>query len=205
MAVFSVFLQLLSNSALAQYTTFARVRVANGPILEYPSHWKIADEATVQNRVHAGRATADAASIDMTGFQQRDRVIIESQPSPSAAQIRASIITPQDYKQEDLRTATSSDLRALKIDFETMFRKISASGTVKLEKMGEPRVEKVAGRFALVIPYTRYTESDPVLWEVEQIKIPFEDRLLSITVSYRTSDAATMKPIIARVKSTLLF
>lgn len=205
LALLAVALQLPTASVLAQHAAFARVRVADGPTLEYPAHWKIADEATVQNRVHAGQATADAAGVDISGFQKRNRVVIESQPSPSTAQIRASIVTPQEYTQDDLRAVTASDLLALKNEFEKTFRKMSASGTVKLHKMGEPLIAKVGGRSALVISYTRYSESDPVLWHVEQIKIPFEDRLLSMTVSYRTSDAAVMKPIIERVKRTLAF
>ncbi|WP_194944637.1 hypothetical protein [Limnohabitans sp. 2KL-3] len=204
-AVATVALYLAVTSTHAQHASYARVRLADGPVLEYPSHWKIADDATVQNRVHASQATAEAAGIDLNSFQKRNRIIIESQPSPSAAQIRASIITPQEYTQEDLRAATANDLRTLKTQFETMFRSMSASGTVKLHKMSEPRIEKVAGKFALVIPYTRYTEFDPVLWVVEQVKIPFEDKTLSISISYRTSDASAMKPILERIKRTLLF
>lgn len=204
-AVATVALYLAVTSTHAQHASYARVRLADGPVLEYPSHWKIADDATVQNRVHASQATAEAAGIDLNSFQKRNRIIIESQPSPSAAQIRASIITPQEYTQEDLRAATANDLRTLKTQFETMFRSMSASGSVKLHKMSEPRIEKVAGKFALVIPYTRYTEFDPVLWVVEQVKIPFEDKTLSISISYRTSDASAMKPILERIKRTLLF
>jgi len=205
LAVIAAALYLTASSALAQHASYARVRVSGGPVLEYPSHWTIVDEATVQNRVHAGQATADAAGVDLSGFQKRNRVIIESQPSPNTAQIRASIVTPQEYTQEDLRATTASDLRTLKTEFEAMSRKMSASGTVKFHKIGEPRIELVAGKLALVIPYTQYTESDPVLWQVEQIKIPFADRLLSMTVSYRTSDASAMKPITERVKRTLTF
>lgn len=200
-----VALHLTTTTAQAQHASYARVRVSGGPVLEYPSHWKIADEATVQNRVHGGQATADAAGVDMSGFQKRNRVIVESQPFPSTAQVRASIVTPQEYTQEDLRAATPSDLQALKTDFEATFRKLSASGAIKLHKMGQPRIEKIAGKLALVIPYTRFTETDPVLWQVEQIKIPFEDRLLSMTISYRTSDTSTMQSIVERVKRTLTF
>ncbi|MEY2860375.1 MAG: hypothetical protein RL392_833 [Pseudomonadota bacterium] len=202
---FAAAILVLWTASFAQHTSFSRVRVADGPVIEYPTHWKIADESTVQNRVHSGQASADAAGVDMSGFQKRNRVIIESQPSPSTAQIRASIVTPQDYTQEDLRAVTTSDLQAVKTDFESMFQKLSATSAVKLRKMGEPKIEKIAGRLALVIPYTRYTASDPVVWLVEQIKIPFEDRLLSMTISYRTSDADAMKPILERVKRTLVF
>ncbi|RFC35078.1 MAG: hypothetical protein DID92_2727744511 [Candidatus Nitrotoga sp. SPKER] len=194
-----------STVAYSQQATFARVRVTNGPTLEYPAHWKIADEATVQNRVHAGQATADAAGVNLSGFQKQNRVVVESTPFPNTAQIRASIVKPQEYSQEDLRLATFQDLQALRALFESTFRKLSASGTVKVDKVGEPRVERIAGKLALVIPYTRYTESDRVLWQVEQIKIPFEDRLLSMTLSYRTSDTTAMKPILERVKRTLQF
>lgn len=194
-----------STVAYSQQATFARVRVTNGPTLEYPAHWKIADEATVQNRAHAGQATADAAGVDLSGFQKRNRVVVESTPFPNTAQIRASIVKPQEYSQEDIRLATPQDLQALRAEFESTFRKLSASGTVKVDKVGEPRVERIAGKLALVIPYTRYTESDRVLWQVEQIKIPFEDRLLSMTLSYRTSDTTAMKPILERVKRTLQF
>lgn len=195
----------VASPAASQHAVFARVRVQGGPVVEYPSHWKLADEATVQNRVHAGQAVADAAGVDVSGFQKRARVIIESQPGPPTAQIRASIVTPQEYTQADLRAATAADLRAVKSEFEAVFRKMSSTGTVKVQQVSEPRVESIAGRLALVIPYTRYTESDPVLWQVEQIKIPFEDRILSMTISYRTSDAAAMKPILQRVKKTLTF
>lgn len=201
----AIALQLAATSIWAQHAVFARVRVANGPVLEYPAHWKIADEATVQNRVHSGQATADAAGVDLSGFQKRNRVIIVSQPGPSTAQIRASIVTPQEYSQDDLRVATAEDIRSLKAEFEATFREMSGGGTVKLHKMGEPRVEKIAGRYALIIPYTRYTVADPAIWQVEQIKIPFEDRLLSMTVSYQSSDTTTMKPILERIKRTLAF
>ena len=193
------------SAAYSQQATFARVRVENGPTLEYPAHWKIADEATVQNRIHAGQAMADAAGIELSGFQKRNRVVIESLPLPNTAQIRASIVKPQAYSQEDLRVATPQDLEAVRVEFDTSFRKLSASGTVKVDKVGTVRVERIAGRLALVIPYTRYTESDRVLWHVEQIKIPFEDRLLSMTLSYKTSDSTAMKPILDRVKRTLQF
>lgn len=198
-------LLVAATPTCAQIAAFSRVRVANGPVLEYPAHWKIADEATVQNRVHAAQATADAASIDISGFRKRGRVIIESEPAPHSAQIRASIVTPQDYSQNDLRTITAETLRLTQAEFEADFRKMSAAGTVRLHKMGELRVEKVAGKFALVVPYTRYTVVDPEVWQVEQIKIPFEDRLLSLTLSYRSSDTAAMKPILDRVKRTLAF
>ena len=194
-----------STVAYSQQATFARVRVTNGPTLEYPAYWKIADEATVQNRVHAGQAMADAAGVNLSGFQKRNRVVVESTPFPNTAQIRASIVKPQEYSQEDLRLATPQDLQALRAVFESTFRKLSASGTVKVDKVGEPRVERIAGKLALVIPYTRYTESDRVLWQVEQIKILFEDRLLSMNFSYRTSDTTAMKPILERVKRTLQF
>lgn len=201
-----VFAHIVTGTvALAQHATYARVRVSNGPVLEYPSHWKIADEATVQNRTHTTQALAEVAGVDINGIQKRSRVVIESQPSPNTAQIRASIVTPQEYTQDGLRTATANDLQALKADFEVVFRKMSDSGAVKLHKMAEPRIERLADKFALVISYTRYTLTDPVLWQVEQIKIPFENRMLSLTISYRTSDSVTMKPIVDRVKRTLIF
>ena len=192
-------------STWAQTTAFSRVRVVDGPVLEYPAHWKIADEASVQNRVHGAQAIADAANVDVTRFQKRSRVIIESQPFPISAQIHASIVTPQEFTQDDLKVTTADDLRQLKVEFETNFRKMSASSMVKLSEVGEVRVEKVAGRLALVIPYTRYTTADPEIWHVEQLKIPFENRILSMTVSYQSSQAAMMKPILERVKRTLAF
>ena len=152
------------SPAYSQQATFAHVRVENGPTLQYPAHWKIADETTVQNRIHAGQAMADAAGIELTGFKKRNRVVIESSPFPNTAQIRASVLSPQAYSQE-----------------ESSSRKLTSSDTVKIEKVGTVQVERIAGRLALVIPYTRYTQSDRVLWHVEQIKIPFEDRLLSMT------------------------
>ena len=192
-------------AALSQTVAYKRIRVADGPTLEYPAHWVLADEATIQNRVHAAQATADAAGIDISGFQKRNRVVIESLPRPNAAQIRASIVTPQEYSQEDLKATSTEDLRSLKRVFEESFRKMSAAGTVKVQKVGDLRVESIAGRLALIVPYTRNTEANSELWQVEQIKIPFDKRMLSMTISYRIADLNTMKPILERVKRSVQF
>ena len=201
----TLFGSLLSTSAFSQHASFARVRVADGPTLEFPAHWVLMDEANVQNRVHSGQAIADAAGIDLSGFQKRSRVIIESLPRPNAAQIRASIVIPQEYTQQDLSKATPEELRGLKKMYETTFRKASASMTVKLHKMGEVRIDKIAGHIALVIPYITYSEESAEKWQFEQIKIPFENKLLSMTVSYRVGEHNTMKPILERVKQSLKF
>lgn len=192
-------------SALSQTGAYKRIRVADGPTLEYPAHWVLADEATIQNRVHAGQAVADAAGIDISSFEKRNRVIVESIPRPNSAQIRASIVTRQQYSQEELKATTAEDLRSLKQEFEESFRKASAAGTVKVQKVSDLRIEKISGRLALVIPYTRNSEANPDLWHVEQIKIPFDERMLSMTISYKLADLNTMKPILERVKRSVQF
>lgn len=196
---------IFASPAIGQSTAFKRVQVTDGPTVEYPAHWTLADDATIQNRVHASQAIADAAGVDLSGFQRRNRVIIESLPRPNTAQIRASIVTPQQYSESDLRNASPEYLQSLKRGFEEISREQSATSTVKVQKVGAVRVEKIAGRYALVVPYTRTSEANPDVWQVEQIKIPFENKILALTLSYRLADLNTMKPILERVKHSVQF
>jgi len=203
----SVFICLVSiwNISFAQNADFRKIKVINGPTIEYPAHWKILDDATVLNQVHSSQASADAAGINLDGFIRRNRVVIHSLPIPNKASVRASIVTPTQYSQLELSKINRKDLINLKKDYELHFREMSAVSAVRLQHMEELRVESIGGKLALVIPYIRYTESSSALWHVEQIKVPFEDRMLSLTLSYQISDAGTMKPILSRIKSSVKF
>lgn len=130
------------NTALAQDVDFSQVQVISGPTLEYPAHWKLAGEDTIQNRAHSAQAVTDIAGIDFPHFKKRNRVVIESQPAPSAAQIRASIVTPQNYTQADLSALSAVDLQTIKLDLERSFSKVSAAGPVKVHDINEPTIEK---------------------------------------------------------------
>ena len=86
------------------------------------------------------------------GVNRRSRAIINSVPRPNTAQIRASLVEPLEYSQEDLKTARPVDLQAVKAEFEKNFRLASISGPIKVQQVGTVRVERMSGKFALVIP-----------------------------------------------------
>ena len=176
-----VALHLTTTTAQAQHASYARVRVSGGPVLEYPSHWKIADEATVQNRVHGGQATADAAGVDMSGFQKRNRVIVESQPFPSTAQVRASIVTPQEYTQEDPVSYTHLDV----------YKRQAKPGTPSIRLLAEDRAGGATEIAEAWLEAEQTLESLPRIAAARRLPMMESPEGLSLAVQYQLMSRQT--------------
>ena len=126
---------LSCTASLAQHANYAKVRVGNGPTLEYPAHWLIADDAIGKNLVHSTQALIEGSGVKSNGNQIRDVVLIESRPRPAAAVIDASIVRPQQYSQADLRSMSPDDLRSIRQVLDTGMRQLFAKSPARSSKI----------------------------------------------------------------------
>lgn len=198
-----MFCAALSQSAHAQQGSYTRVELPQHLSIEVPSHWKVLPRASRANVAAAGRAMMESAEQDASTGKKETLLAVNATPEPSGAMVRVSVTRPPEYSQEDLKAATTSDLKELEVELSQVYRKLEAAGGPTVIQMHPVRLETVAGRRALSISYRRTSAAGPSPWQVVQYKVPLSDRLVEVTLSYRESDAALWRPILEKVKRSL--
>lgn len=196
---------LACSSAAAQASDYKRLQLSYGISLEVPSHWTILSQSTRSNLQAAGRAVAENAGLEGLGGRKENILAVNSSPAPTGAMIRVSVTRPPDYSQADLVSATPADLEGIANEMLTIFKKMETSGGPKVIQVQTVKIEFHNKYRVLVLPYTRHDKFSPSSWQVTQYKIPLDDRIIEVTLSHRESDAMVWKPILEKVKRSILF
>jgi hypothetical protein len=196
---------LASGPALAQTGDYRRLQLSYGISLEVPTHWTILSQSTRNNLQAAGRAITENAGLEGSNGGKENLLAVNAAPAPTGAMIRVSVTRPPDYSQADLALATQADLKDLASELLMNFKRMEASGGPKIIQIQPARIEVHNKYRVLVLPYTRHDNVGPSAWQVTQYKIPLEDRLIEVTLSHRESDAVVWRPILEKVRRSILF
>lgn len=194
-----------SGPALAQTGDYRRLQLNYGISLEVPTHWTILSQSTRSNLQAAGRAMTENAGLEGSSGRKESLLAVNASPAPTGAMIRVSVTRPPDYSQADLASATQADLRDLANELLMNFKKMEASGGPRVIQIQPARIDVYNKYRVLVLPYTRHDKLGPSAWQVTQYKIPLDDRLIEVTLSHRESDAVVWRPILEKVRRSILF
>lgn len=201
-------LAIVANFMAPSFATeniYKQVSLPDGISIEIPAHWTILSQDTRKNIAAAGRAMTDNAGIDGGGNKKQTLLAVNAVPTPPGAMIRVSVSMPPEYSQSDLARATPHELKVLQQDMLQLFKKMEAGGGPEIVEFQPLQVELFKNSRALVIRYVRKSTNGPSLWQVTQYKIPVENRLIELTLSYRQSDSVMWRPILERVKRSIQF
>lgn len=193
------------SPSFAAENIYKQVSLPDGISIEIPAHWTILSQDTRKNIAAAGRAMTDNAGVDGDSNQRQTLLAVNAIPTPPGAMIRVSISMPPEYSQSDLARATPHELKVFEQELLQLFRKMEASGGPVIVEIQPLQVELFKNSRALVIRYVRKSANGPSLWQVTQYKIPVENRLIELTLSYRQSDSVMWRPILERVKRSVVF
>lgn len=196
---------VVCNPAAAQTGDYKRLQLSYGISLDVPSHWTLLSQSTRNNLQAAGNAITENAGLESKGGRKENILAVNASPAPTGAMIRVSVTRPPDYSQADLASATPADLKNLANEVLIVFKKMEDSGGPKVIQVHPGRIEIHNKYRVLVLPYTRHDNFGPSSWHVTQYKIPLDDRLIEMTLSYRESDSIVWKPILERVKRSISF
>jgi hypothetical protein len=196
---------LLFEPAHAQQGSYTRIPLAHGLSVEVPSHWVVLSQANRSNLAAAGSAMMESVDQAPSTAKKETLLAVNALPDPTGAMVRLSVSTPPEYSQDDLATATASDLKEMEAGLLGLFRRLESAGGPKVIQMQSVRIETIRGLRALVMPYRRLSPTGPSPWQVVQYKIPMGNHLIELTLSHRESDAIVWRPILEKVKRSLQF
>lgn len=191
--------------AFATDYTYKRMQLSHGISIEMPWHWTVLPEDFRKNLAASSQAMQDNAGIESVPGQKKGLLAVNATPTPTGAMIRVSVTEPPDYTQSDLAKATPRELKEVEREVLLAFKKMEASGGPVIIEMQSVQIEPFKNYRALAIRYVRKSVNGPSPWQVTQYKIPVDNRLIELTLSYRQSDSAIWRPILERVKRSVQF
>jgi len=196
---------LLAQTAVAKDTGFVRVNLAYGISLDVPEHWDVLSKENRKNIAAAGVAIAQNAGADRPSGSKEPLLAVNATPNPAGATIRVSVTSPSGFTQSELAAMSSADLKEIEVGMLKTFKQTESAGGPKIIEMQPVRIEMINGYRVLILPYLRVGAIEPSPWQVTQYKIPVSNRMIEITLSHRMSDAVVWRPILERVKRSVIF
>lgn len=199
-------LVMFAVPAFAKDDAYKRVSLEHGISIEIPAHWTILSTDTRNNLAASSQAMMKNADIEDDIGEKKGLLAVNATPKPAGAMIRVSVVMPPYLTQSDLASATPHELKEAEQGMLDVAKKIEASGGPAIINMQPVQIESFSNIYrALVFRYERKGVNVPSPWQVAQYKIPVENKIIELTLSYRQSDAVIWKPILERVKRSIMF
>jgi hypothetical protein len=188
----------------AREPMYTRASLAGGISIEYPTHWFVIGAEQSKNLVLSGSAAAELAGNEIDTNKVR-LFSVNASPAPTGAMIGLSLTTPAELSQTDLVGVTEGDLRFAAEEFRKSMEAAEPFSGIKVLEVQSVTTERFGQELALVFRYRRASQKGPSPWQVTQYKIPHNDRLIELTLSYRESDQWVWRPILEHVKRSLTY
>jgi len=198
-------LTLFYQPVLSQDTSFRKLSLAYNISIDIPSHWLVLSKDTRKNIAAYAQASIDNAGIEGIIADKTRILAVNSAPNPTGATIRISVSIPPDYDQNDLAATTTTDLKYIRSELFSGFKKLESPGGLKVLEMQSTRIELLNNYRALVFSYIRAGVKGPSPWLVTQYKIPSGNKMIELTLSNRQSNAFLWMPIMERIKRSIRF
>ena len=199
----------VGNSS-AQESNYRCIEVGKRVSLEVPNHWHVRDLDERRNIAAAGEAIMDAVGRK-NELSHVTSLSVVSQPGPVGAIIRISFIPIDKLSQSDVRSALQSDREGTLREVETAFRKEKAVLSKGMEKQGIKIIgqesfgfDSIGNMTAFTLSYRRTSAVGPSPFLVTQYHVPVGLEKVLITLSYREADALLFRPILERVKRSVV-
>jgi hypothetical protein len=199
----------LSLAAREQALEYSTIDVDGRVIITVPAHWHVNDTATRKNIA----AYADAV-LNPTGKLSNpihvSSLAVASMPKPIRAIIRVSFVqgvgTQDDLNREVVqnRNQVLADVKASwEAEKETFVEGMAKQG-IKYLGQESYNIEKIGARTAMVLSYKRSSITGGAPFVVTQYHVPMGTEKVLITLSYQESHAAVFRPILERVRNSIV-
>lgn len=202
-ALLCLFALLFLQTTHAQSgSQFSLVTLPRGIELQIPKGWWLL--SSDHNRViqTSVEAAMDLSGIGLPDGQETNLIAANSMPRSTYAAVRVDSTIPPSIAPSEFASITPADVRELQTEMRQNLQKLlSLQGNQLIEFFGS-RIEKISGHPAIVTEYRRTGPKGPVFVQINQIFTPSQE--VRINLSYRESEAALWKPVIGKIRQSIV-
>ena len=182
-------------------SNFVTFKLPRGVELEMPKGWRLLGSEHLRVIATSVEAASDLSGIPLPENQKITLIAANSMPATTYAAIRINSVTPASMTRADL-IRTPAEVAEIGREFEAILQKnLGVQGLQLLEFLGA-RIDKLSGHPVLVFEYRRSGPNGPV-W-VQLTRVVTERQEVEINLSYRENEVAIWKPVIAKVRQSIV-
>jgi len=183
-------------------SNFAPVTLPRGIELQIPKGWWLL--SADHNRViqTSVEAAMDLSGIGLPDGQETNLIAANSMPRSTYAAVRVDSTIPPSVAPSEFASITAADIRELQTEIRQNLQKLlPLQGNQLIEFFGS-RIEKISGYPAIVTEYRRTGPKGPVFVQINQVFASSQE--IRINLSYRESEAALWKPVVWKIRQSIV-
>jgi len=192
---------LLVPAAASAESNFASVKLPRGVQLQIPKGWWLMGKD--HNRlIHTSvEAALDVSGIGLPDGQETNLIAANSMPRTTYAVVRVDSTIPPSVSPREIQAATATDLKDIGNELRGGLEKMLPLQNNQLLQFYGVRKDSISGHPALVIEYRRSGPKGPVIVQINLIFTNSQE--VNINLSYRESEAALWKPVVAKIRQSI--
>lgn len=192
---------LLVPAAASAESNFASVKLPRGVQLQIPKGWWLMGKD--HNRlIHTSvEAALDLSGIGLPDGQETNLIAANSMPRTTYAVVRVDSTIPHSVSPREIQAATATDLKDIGNELRGGLEKMLPLQNNQLLQFYGVRKDSISGHPALVIEYRRSGPKGPVIVQINLIFTNSQE--VNINLSYRESEAALWKPVVAKIRQSI--
>jgi len=181
---------------------FVAVKLPRGIELHLPRGWYLIGPDLNRLIEMSSEAALDLSGIGMAEGQRTNLIAANSMPTSTYAAVRVDSTIPPSASPSELATATTAEIAELERETRAnLLKNLPMQGNQLIDFYGV-RIDKISDRLSVVTEYRRSGPKGPVIVQLNQI---FTDKQeIAINLSYRESETAIWKPVIARIRQSIV-
>lgn len=193
---------LIHASAFADDSRFLTLSLPYDIRVDVPRNWWVITGDLNKSLEAAGEAGANLAGYSIPAGTRVNLFRANSMPRSTFAGIS---ITASDAEltRDELREATPDDLAQATASVKTMMTEVLEMNGRHLIEFDPIKVVEVDGHYGLLISYKKSGSQGPVI--VRMTRLVVAEKEISFDLSYRESEKALWKPVVAYVEKSLRF
>lgn len=200
-----LFLYLIFSSEISiakQNTNFISLKLPRNIQIQIPKEWWLLGpnhERMIQTSVEA---VLDISGLEINENQKISLIKANSMPRSTYAAVGISSSIPPSIMPSEFESISAADRRDIKIIMKDNLEKLLSAQGLKLVQFIDARIEKFLGYPSIITEYRRSGTKGSVF--VQVIEVFTNSQELSINLSYRESEIAIWKPVIGKIRSSIV-
>lgn len=181
---------------------FASIRLTHGAEIQVPNGWRLITPEFKQLIDTSTQAALELSGLDTQEGIETNLIAANSMPSSTYAAVRVDVIKPSSIQPSEIASVKAAGMREIQMQMEKNLRDLLPQQGLHLIKFQGVQVENISGYPALVTEYTRTGPKGPVIVQINQIFT--KGQSFRINLSYRLSESIIWKPVIAKIRHSIL-
>lgn len=193
---------VLSSAFAGSNSSFSPIKLPRGIELQIPKGWQLLGSEYNQAIKASAEAAIDLADISLPTGKDVNLITATSMLYSTYAAVRVNSLTPPPYSLYELAAVTTDNIRELQVEIREGLQKVLPHTGSQLIDFFGSRVERVSGYPTFVTEYRRTGSEGPVFVQINQIIT--HDQEVKVVLSYRESEATFWKPVIGKIRKSII-